>query len=683
MGSANNDLPDLFSEVQSTPHRLRTVRASFQESVPFDWSLLQGFDSLRVLTYTASLPTVVRILADGCKDLECIFGCERVLGGLRDVVALQHHVRCDIRTKVLALRGQEKPVIEAIVDGRARFYVVNGNVSHTKLYLLESTAGVEGIHRRVLVGSANLSAQALGGGQHEALILFENDDAAWQHFSSIYDDIRARSTDELPLREETWECEPDWRETPAVDPKTGTTHIVVEPTAPKVEVQAEREPHISEQIQILERVVEVLPDLDIEAPRPRNGRIHLPPAVKSKVRKVEVVRDPDQADHSSFRLDLNRRTAFLDDHPWTLDWDADTAALDARLLREYFAGFEEFSGQVKHLQRQYFILWAWYWFSPLLCDLRTRIQYVDGDLFQVPLFAVVFGASNCGKTSFVDTLATAMFGRQLAVDKDHFTRTKVRALQHNWGRLPIVFDDLSKRAFQDHGTNLIKNELPRPASEYPGLLLSMNADLTSYSDEIVKRCLMIHTTASLPQHREDRRQRLHAQVVKCRANLTTNLYRRWLSAVLDQLADDPLPNDWLLLATRTLAQMVAEGADPVPDWCRSMNWLTDYADHRHDQVRRRLRDHLRSTMYTPQDGTGEAGWTMLDSERLAVWESGDMFGRGNFSWDDVPSSLLDHDISGKRRTVLFRDQVEEFLGVPLEVPGQTDPPWWSRFRKRR
>ena len=679
MHSSKSVRPDLFSEIPSAPSHLQVVRASFQESVPFDWNLLQEFDSLRVLTYTASLRTVVRILAHDYKDFECIFGCERVLGQVRDVVGLQHHVQTETQSAIIALPNKNhKPVLEAITAGRARFRVVNGNIAHTKLYLLESAEGVHGVHRRVLMGSANLSEQALGGGQHEALTLFEDDDAAWQHYSDIYNNLRERSTYELPLREVRWDRKPDWSEVPILnEPKT--SYIAVESAKPDTEI----EPQPSAQIETLERVAASLPDgLDTEAPPIKGGCIALPPVVKTKLRHVKVVRDPDQTDHSSFRLDVNTRRAWLDDEPYSLDGDREAAVREAGILRDYFAGFEEFSGNVRRLQQQYFILWAWYWFSPLLCDLRTRAQRADGDIFQLPLYAIVFGASNCGKTSLVNTLSTAMFGRPLAVDKAHFTRSKVRALQGSWGRLPIVFDDLGKKAFNDHGKELIKNELIRPASEHPGLLLSMNADQKAYPDEIVKRCLMIYTTASLPQHREELRQRLHVRVAKTRSKLTTNLYRLWLSAVLDQLAEDPSPSDWLRLATGTLAEMVAEGANSIPAWCRSMEWGADYADHRYDQVRRRLQEYLHPDLYTTQDRLGESGWTLLDRERLAVWESNDMFGRSDFNWEDVPSSLIDHDVSGKRRRVLFRTEVEDFLGDALIVPGQVPTRWWTRILRR-
>ena len=45
-----------FDDAQSAVERgLQVVRATFRSVEPFDWSLFDGFDSLRVLTYSASI----------------------------------------------------------------------------------------------------------------------------------------------------------------------------------------------------------------------------------------------------------------------------------------------------------------------------------------------------------------------------------------------------------------------------------------------------------------------------------------------------------------------------------------------------------------------------------------------------------------------------------------------------
>ena len=72
---------------------------------------------------------------------------------------------------------------------------------------------------------------------------------------------------------------------------------------------------------------------------------------------------------------------------------------------------------VTGLQRDYFTLMSWLYFSPFLCDLRSLALLQDSDVVRYPSFAIVFGKSNCGKTSLVDTLMTSMFGFAHTLDQ--------------------------------------------------------------------------------------------------------------------------------------------------------------------------------------------------------------------------------------------------------------------------
>ena len=96
---------------------------------------------------------------------------------------------------------------------------------------------------------------------------------------------------------------------------------------------------------------------------------------------------------------------------------------DANLLLEYFQNYEgAFEGNVPNLQRDYFTLASWLYFSPFMCDLRNLALLQDSDVIRYPSFAIVFGKSHCGKTSLIDTLFFSMFRYLPTVDKGSFTR---------------------------------------------------------------------------------------------------------------------------------------------------------------------------------------------------------------------------------------------------------------------
>ena len=82
-----------------------------------------------------------------------------------------------------------------VQEGRLHVRVVEGHVSHAKIFLLSD--GPDG-DRCVLTGSANFSTSALLGEQHEVLIRFR-DDRAWEHFERQYLEVRDHASADVPL----------------------------------------------------------------------------------------------------------------------------------------------------------------------------------------------------------------------------------------------------------------------------------------------------------------------------------------------------------------------------------------------------------------------------------------------------------------------------------------------------
>ena len=351
-------------------------------------------------------------------------------------------------------------------------------------------------------------------------------------------------------------------------------------------------------------------------------------------------------------------------------------ASDARLLLDYFSNFEgAFEGNVPALQRDYFSLMSWLYFSPFMCDLRSLALLRDTDVIRYPLFAIVFGKSSCGKTSLVDTLMTSMFGYAHTIEKRGFTTPQLRGLRHAYKRFPVVFDDIGRTAFNQHGRDIIKDELQPEVEEYPAFILSMNAEPQSFPDEVVKRSMMIYTTTALPAHNEGLRQRLQGRIQEIRRGLSGHLYRRYLIEVMNGIDDERLPDDWLAISSGVLAGILTETAgNDEPEWCQQVTWL-NYAEKRYDRVKSRLIGLLRESAFTRTEGDAPSGWA-IDGERIIVWEPRDAFGRRGFDWADVPSTLIDEDASSGGRTVLNRRSLEEFIGQKL---GPARPLWrfWS------
>ena len=646
---------------------LRVVHATFVKEQKFNWDLFRGYDRLRVLTYSASVNAIVRMLDQHSFDyFECVFGCEHTLRDIKTILAFQQVVVGDTRAAIMGLEDERHlRILEKVHAGQAHFRVLQKYIAHAKLYLLSGPDD----RNRVVIGSANLSERAFSGKQPETLVVFDDDAAAWEHYNRMFDTIRDSASDEIPLpQERITNAEIEVSETPVMSHIAGALVIEV-PTPEESQVLAPA------QIERIEKVAAVLgPRISAAVPPVRNGRQTITPEIKREISRIRLVKSAEEADSRYLSIDRENHSAILSGERFPLEWDDELVEKDAALLLGYFKNFEEaFEGNVAGLQRDYFTLMSWLYFSPFLCDMRSLALLQDSDVIRYPSFAIVFGKSNCGKTSLVDTLMTSMFGFAHTVEKGSFTKAQLRGLQHGYKRFPVVFDDIGRRAFTTHGRDMIKDELQPDVSEYPGFILSMNAEPQSFPDEVVKRSLMIYTTTALPAHDEGLRQRLQGRIQEMRRGLTGHLYRRYLAEVMDGLDEQRLPEDWLVLSSGALSGILSEAAaEPVPDWCQGVTWL-GYAEKRYDRVKARLVNLLRTSAYAKAEGAVTNGWT-IEGDMIVVWEARDAFGRSGFSWEDVPSTLIDQDASGAGRTVLNRVKLEEFMGKQLKPVGT----WWKR-----
>lgn len=649
---------------------LRVAQARFQKEDKFSWSMFDGYDRIRILTYSAGVSAIVRMLdRHEFKDFECVFGCESTLRTLKDIMAFQQVAIGDTRSAIQHLPDSRHAfILRRVREGQARFRVLRKQIAHAKLYLLENT---ESRRRRVLIGSANLSETAFGGRQSETLVRFDEDDRAWGHYLGMYQAIRDRASNEIPLPpDRVLQADINLHEVPVLDPDDYSTLVIDSAEAKPPEGNIVHI-NVPTQIERIEKMKSSIPPVVSNLiPPARNGKQQIDRELRRRIIKesshIRVVQTEEETDHREMSIDREAKAVSLFGEAYSLESDVEAARRDTRLLVEFFGNYEgAFEGGmgVERLQRDYFILWSWLYFSPFMCDMRTRAGH-DGDIFRFPSFAIVYGKPSCGKSSLIDTLMTSMFGKAYNVDKRQFTKSRLRDIQYAYKRFPAVFDDIGRAAIRNHGEDVIKDELPPLVAEYPCFVLSMNQELKAFTDQIVKRSLMIYTTTALPSYKESLRHDLHLKIQEVRRNLSTHLYREYLTRVLAALGENPKPDDWLEFSSLVLSDLIANllGETP-PKWCAPISW-NDYADKRHERVKTQVDHLLRPATRMSKEGNQPTGW-ILEGEKVIVVEQTDTFGRREFDWDNVPSTLIDDNASVGGRTVLNRPELEEFLGRNL------------------
>ena len=644
---------------------LRVVNVSFLGEQKFDWDLFAGYDRLRVLTYSVSTKAIVELLDRyDYKQFECVFGAEMLIKDFQDVIRFQQVACSDTRAAIMGLKDERHVrLLDRVRNGQASFRYVREYVAHAKLYLLSSE---DESRTRILVGSANLSEVAFSGKQPETLQMFENDNAAWLFYNEMYNKIRDDSSDEMSIPEEKIvRTQIEIADMPAMTGDRGLDGVLfINSPPPEQELPGIQKEKIEK--------IYLPPNLSSVLPAKRNGKQEILPKIRSEVIKLMTAKSPEEVDTTNLHIDRVNRTTALSGEPFSLKYDSKRVKTDVKLLMNYFQNYEHFEGDdgniqsIRQLQRDYFTFWAWIYFSPFICDMRAYAQAHGTDVIRYPMFSVIYEKSACGKSKLIKTLMISMFGYDKQIEKSGFTTTKLKGLRESYKRFPVFFDDIGSKPFKDHGVNMIKDENVLPYPEYPCFIVSMNAEPAVFPDEVVRRSMMIYTSTALPTYNEALRQELDEGIERIHRDLTGHLYRKYMLEIMNCL-DHEIPDDWLALSSSVLSSIIRENTEgDVPEWCRELTWF-EYANRRFDRIKIALANVLRPIAYS-QEGEKAQGWT-IEEDTIRVWEQQDAFGRRSFKWDDVPSTLIDHNASQGGVIVLNKPTVEKFLGHRITPPG--------------
>ena len=393
-------------------------------------------------------------------DFECVFGHPGILPPeAEDILAFQAVVRDELEGRLFRRKdisdARRRRLYDRIEEGTVRFFVVKDTIAHAKIYLLSHTktaqrcAASPNVNRRVIVGSANLSERAFSGRQAETLIVFDDDERAWTHYASQYEG-RARCVHQPLTRHRRSSARGEGPHRADASAGRGGSEVRMGRRCTCRALDAEERRHPASGTGHPDGSDppshppwdggrdETRPDRPLAAHAthcqgdcpggafpPGRGCADCVP-----VAKQEWV----HAERSTVALSRPRRPRCVGD---VEGWLA------------FFENYERgFVGDVERLQRDYFTFMCWFYFAPLMCDLRNAALRRNAFSFDQPMFAVLYGSSNCGKTSLIETLMASMFTHPRIVDTQDFTPGKLRGLQEAYKRFPVVFDDVTRDRFQ-------------------------------------------------------------------------------------------------------------------------------------------------------------------------------------------------------------------------------------------
>lgn len=466
---------------------LSVVKAIYADTVETNWEeLFDGFDRLYAITFSSGIEFVNKVI-NKFSYAEVVFGCEKIIAN--DIAAIMS-VQID-SVQRLAKSKSAGSLANRLDDGSLQLYVSRDTKSHEKIFILESAD-----HKRVRVitGSANMSASAFCGIQRENIVCFD-DEAAFSHYKVLFETFKETCSDNVSykavvstMNQEDYLKE-NIKEVPVFQSIEKQKLIFLEQAQPEDEVEYEI---VADVKKMQELVKPIIPKMPVQA-----NRIVVaaePMRVFTK-RYTEVRRVAAEAVKQlpKLHIDYDAGTMAFNGENIDLNPNLSDVTKNIKSIQKFFSGMDYFYGDVEQAKKDYFKYMTWYLATPFMAYLRYFASRNNYDTKLFPMYGVIYGDSNGGKTTFIRFLVKLMCGETVKMNTtEDFTATRIDGLKRVCEGLPLNIDDLAKTQFQNHSERVIKNDewgISDRLVNYPAVSITSNK-ITSLTKDLSKRAII-------------------------------------------------------------------------------------------------------------------------------------------------------------------------------------------------
>ena len=640
---------------------LSVVKAVYADTVETNWEeLFDGFDRLYAITFSSGIEFVNKVI-NKFSYAEVVFGCEKIIAN--DIAAIMS-VQID-SVQRLAKSKSAGNLANRLDDGSLQLYVSRDTKSHEKIFILESAD-----HKRVRVitGSANMSASAFCGIQRENIVCFD-DEAAFSHYKVLFETFKETCSDNVSykavvntMNQEDYLKE-NIKEVPVFQAIEKQKLVFLEQAQPEDEVEYEI---VADVKKMQELVKPIMPKMPVQA-----NRIVVaaePMRVFGK-RYTEVRRVAAEAVKQlpKLHIDYDAGTMTFNDENIDLNPNLSEVAKNIKSIQKFFLGMDYFYGDVEQAKKDYFKYMTWYLATPFMAYLRYFASRNNYDTKLFPMYGVIYGDSNGGKTTFIKFLVKLMCGETVKMNTtEDFTATRIDGLKRVCEGLPLNIDDLAKTQFQNHSERVIKNDewgISDRLVNYPAVSITSNK-IASLTKDLSKRAIICRIGAKIDNERGAKNSK---RVNESMSELTTAFYGEYVRRMLvciDEMTTEMRENangkeyfpDIFHASSSVIADIFEACGIDLPDYVRilyyndcmgdesigraaiekiELAWQADPSKFRVDKKQNRL-------IYSyPPDGP----WYEL-----------------KYIADELPNSL-EAEISGGNQLIMNYEQAQELFGI--------------------
>ena len=572
---------------------LQAVEAEFREwKTLSSWEdLFTGYDRLYAITYSSGIDFIEKVVSR-FQYAEIIFGHEHAVGTEQaKLMAFSQKM-----VEELTQHFSTKELSGRIEGGSLRLYLAGSIVSHAKIYILQADATEDAPARyRVITGSANLSHTAFNGVQRENIVYMDGEKAFTRYYQ-YYEKFRSTCSDHITPQQIRGKLlsEDDSADLDRIPlfnaSKEGAAVILVKPDEGEGGVD---EQQIICSAENLSKEFHKALNKNTES---REGKTVITPEnavrIKGELSRITAERKKDAPVlPPKLTVDPDCHTADFRGKALDLSPDPETVRSDLRLFTSYMAGFDSFSGDVKSSKRNYYKLLVWAFASPFYPYLRKAASETGWPPYIFPTYAIIYGKSNGGKTSFASLILRMMAGEDVRVlpAEPNFTSINASAIMSQCEGIPVVYDEVPNDRYSKYAEPLIKQDdfgLNGTFFRYSSVILTSNK-VTTLKAEISKRAYACYINSGLDK--DSALASAHNTLLN-KNSITSSLYREYLARMfprIDRLMDfmyehknratdiasgENIP-DVFRESSVVLAEIAGELLDEVPDYMREYTWF--------------------------------------------------------------------------------------------------------------
>jgi len=507
-----------------------------------------------------------------------IFGCEDILSS--DMAAI---ISMQMKTVELLVKSKiAKRLAERIEEESLDIRVSRDTMSHEKIFILKAKDGCT----RVITGSANLSASAFLNRQREDIVCFD-DKEAFEYYMDRFESFRDICSDEVSkkviaavLADEDYVRE-NIDEVPIVRTVEKKQMVILEPSAPveEIEIVADIQGLEAEIKPLLPKQKEDNGKVLITGDQTRGFKRKYKEQVQKNVTKKKML--------PKLHIDYELKKLLFNGKELNLNPSADDIKKDIDALTSYINSLSDFYGETELAKQNYFKFLNWFFCSPYMPYLRYIGNKYNYPTTSFPVFGILYGDSNGGKTTFTKLLSKMLCGQRIPVNSNSdFTATNISDLKCSCEGLPIIIDDLSKNQYDSHYEKVFKDDtwgLREHFINYPSIVISTNK-LAALKPDISKRVV----TCRIDIQIEKEAGAYNAKKINESLRQITNAfyceYARRMFVVIDEMVatmtedDENYFPDIFQESSKVISEIIDEYGEQTPDYVSELKYADYFGD---------------------------------------------------------------------------------------------------------